>query len=161
MARAGLDAAQIRLRPAAKNECMNILLAVDGSEYSRKTASWLAANVSLLSMKPKITVLNAHAPIPVGAAPAVGKKAVERYYREECEAALAPSRAVLERAGVEHEVAWEVGEPAKAIVDAAGKHKANLIVMGSHGEGSLAGLLLGSVVTKVLARCKVPVLVVR
>jgi hypothetical protein len=51
---------------------MNILLAVDGSEYSQKTATWLAANVPLLAAKPKITVLNAHAPIPVGAAPAVG-----------------------------------------------------------------------------------------
>jgi len=140
---------------------MNILLAVDGSEYSRKTASWLAANISLLSTKPRITVLNAHAAIPVGAAPAVGKSAVERYYREECEAALARACAILKRAGIEHDAEWQVGDPAKTIVDLARKHKANLIVMGSHGEGSLAGLLLGSVVTKVLARCKTPVLVVR
>jgi nucleotide-binding universal stress UspA family protein len=140
---------------------MNILLAVDGSEYSRKTASWLATHVSLLSSKPKITVLNAHPAIPVRAAPAVGKNAVERYYREECETALAPACAILKRGGVEHEALWQVGDPAKTIVDIARKRKANLIVMGSHGEGSLAGLLLGSVVTKVLARCKVPVLVVR
>jgi nucleotide-binding universal stress UspA family protein len=36
-----------------------------------------------------------------------------------------------------------------------------MIVMGSHGHGALSGLVLGSVVTKVLAACKVPVLVVR
>ena len=141
---------------------MNILLAVDGSPYSRKTATWLAAHLSLLSQKPKLTVLNAHPPIPVGTAPAVvGKNAIERYYREECEAALAEACAILKRQGVEHEAVWDVGDPAATIVDFARKRKANLIVMGSHGEGALAGLLLGSVVTKVLARCKVPVLVVR
>jgi len=34
-------------------------------------------------------------------------------------------------------------------------------VMGSHGHGALANLTLGSVSTKVLARCGVPVLLVR
>ena len=37
----------------------------------------------------------------------------------------------------------------------------DLVVMGSHGHGELAGLVMGSVVTRVLARCKVPVLLVR
>jgi nucleotide-binding universal stress UspA family protein len=33
--------------------------------------------------------------------------------------------------------------------------------MGSHGRGALGNLVVGSVTTKVLASCKVPVLIVR
>jgi nucleotide-binding universal stress UspA family protein len=37
----------------------------------------------------------------------------------------------------------------------------DLIVMGSHGKGAISNLIMGSVATKVLAHCKVPVLLVR
>jgi nucleotide-binding universal stress UspA family protein len=36
-----------------------------------------------------------------------------------------------------------------------------MIVMGSHGHGALANVVLGSVTTKVLAIATVPVLIVR
>ena len=39
--------------------------------------------------------------------------------------------------------------------------EADLIVMGSHGHGSLTNLVMGSVATKVMAHCKTPVLLVR
>jgi nucleotide-binding universal stress UspA family protein len=141
---------------------VNILLAVDGSKYSRKAARYLAAHATMFRAGPRITVLNVHVPIPYGsAAGAVGKKAIERYHREECEAALAPARAILRRARIEHEATWIVGDPAAEIARLARKTGAGLVVMGSHGEGALAGLVLGSVVSKVLARTRVPLLVVR
>ncbi|MDP4770616.1 MAG: universal stress protein, partial [Limnohabitans sp.] len=37
----------------------------------------------------------------------------------------------------------------------------DLVVMGSHGHGTLGNLVMGSVATQVLANCKVPVLLVR
>ena len=39
--------------------------------------------------------------------------------------------------------------------------KFDLVMMGSHGNGVLVNLVLGSVATKVLANCKTPVLLVR
>ena len=36
-----------------------------------------------------------------------------------------------------------------------------MIVMGSHGHGAFAGVVIGSVTTKVLATATVPVLVIR
>jgi nucleotide-binding universal stress UspA family protein len=49
----------------------------------------------------------------------------------------------------------------RAIVDAAGRHGCDLIVMASHGRKGLAGLLLGSETQRVLLHASVPVLVVR
>ena len=51
--------------------------------------------------------------------------------------------------------------PALAIIAAAKKNKCDLIVMGSHGRGGLASLLLGSETQKVLAHSNLPVLVAR
>lgn len=51
--------------------------------------------------------------------------------------------------------------PAKAILQAARKSHAGMIVMASHGRTGLEKLLLGSETQKVLAQSKLPVLVVR
>lgn len=141
---------------------MRILLAVDGSGFSRKAATWLATHISNLRGRQHVTVVNVHPPVPYrGASSVLGREAVERYHREECEASLRPAEAILSKAGLDYDAVWLVGDPAETVAELARKRKADVIVMGSHGEGALAGLLLGSVVTKVLARSKVPVLVVR
>ena len=54
----------------------------------------------------------------------------------------------------------EVGA-ASGIVQTAAAIGADLIVLGSHGRGGIARLMLGSVSTKVVAESKVPVLVTR
>lgn len=51
--------------------------------------------------------------------------------------------------------------PAEAIIAAAKKAKADVIVMASHGRKGIDKLLLGSETQKVLAHTKLPVLVVR
>jgi nucleotide-binding universal stress UspA family protein len=53
------------------------------------------------------------------------------------------------------------GDPARAILDAAAKHKCDLIVMGSHGRSGIKRLLMGSVAEKVVRRATCPVLVVK
>jgi nucleotide-binding universal stress UspA family protein len=55
----------------------------------------------------------------------------------------------------------EIGDDAaSAIVEAAQRHRCDLIVMGSRGRGRIAAALLGSQAQRVLATSKVPVLVV-
>ena len=51
--------------------------------------------------------------------------------------------------------------PWRAILGAARRHGCDLIVMGSHGRGGVAGELLGGQATQVLAHAKIPVLVCR
>ena len=51
--------------------------------------------------------------------------------------------------------------PYEQIINAAKRHKCDLIMMASHGRRGLSGLLLGSETSKVLTHSKIPVLVVR
>ena len=53
------------------------------------------------------------------------------------------------------------GMPAAAIVDYANEAHADIIVMGTHGRGALAHLLMGSVAERVVRTAKCPVLTVR
>ena len=50
---------------------------------------------------------------------------------------------------------------AQAIVRTAKKVRADLIIMASHGRGPVANLLLGSTTQKVLAACRIPLLIHR
>jgi nucleotide-binding universal stress UspA family protein len=53
------------------------------------------------------------------------------------------------------------GPAAEAIIDVANTRRSDVIVMGSRGLGTLAGLLLGSTCQKVVAHAHCPVLIVR
>jgi nucleotide-binding universal stress UspA family protein len=64
-------------------------------------------------------------------------------------------------AGVEHGVALGEGRPGQAILHEAETLPADLIVIGSQGQGALGDLLLGSVSQYVLHHARVPVCVVR
>lgn len=55
----------------------------------------------------------------------------------------------------------ETGQPVEYIVRQAEKMDADLIVVGSHGQGMLADVTMGSTSRRVLRRCSRPVLVVR
>ena len=63
--------------------------------------------------------------------------------------------------GVNVDSVVRIGAPATAIIDTAGAEKADLIVVGSHGESGATKLLIGSVAQKVLYWATTPVLVVR
>ena len=97
----------------------------------------------------------------VGAEAIDGKEAVERYYEEETNVVLARAGDVLSHEGVAFERVSRVGEPAQEIVRFAEEWKADLIAMGTRGQGALTAMLLGSVAQKVIATSPVPVLIVQ
>jgi len=141
---------------------MKILLAVDNSKFARRSAKFVAEHVSLLRAAPEVIVVNAHAKLPYTsrASAVLGSKAIESFYRDECEAALAIAGKELDKEGVAHESVWLVGDPATVILDFASERKVDLIVMGSRGRTDFSRLVMGSVSSKVLAASKVPVLLV-
>ena len=88
-------------------------------------------------------------------------KQLSSYYAEEAEKVLAPVSKFLLRHGIDAKSSWKVGHAGESISKLADGGKFDLLVMGSHGHGTLVNLVMGSVATQVLAHCKVPVLLVR
>lgn len=141
---------------------MKILIAVDGSSYTMKAIKHVVAHLDWFQGESELHLLHVKLPIPPGRARAVlGGDAINNYYREDSEAALAPAEKLLKKQNIAYHAAWRVGEIAEEIRAYAKKNKIDMIVMGSHGHSALQNLVMGSVATKVLAATTVPVLLVR
>jgi nucleotide-binding universal stress UspA family protein len=140
---------------------MNILVAVDGSPYTKRMLGYLAAHDEWLGKSHQYTVLHTVPPVPPRAAAVLDKELVKTYYTDEAEKVFKPIRTFFKRQGLEATYTAKVGPAADTIAKAADDGKFDLLMMGSHGHGSLGNLVLGSVATKVLARSKTPVLLVR
>ncbi|GAB3499798.1 universal stress protein [Curvibacter fontanus] len=140
---------------------MKILLAVDGSEYTKKMLAYLTTHDSLFSADHSYTIFTAQPQLPPRARAAVGKEIVDKYHTEEAEKIVAPVSKFLARHGIEAKSQWKVGPAGETLAKVAESGKFDLIVMGSHGHGALGNLVMGSVATQVLAHCGVPVLLVR
>lgn len=140
---------------------MKILLAVDGSDYTKKMLAYLTTHESLLNAGNSYTIFTAQPQLPPRARAAVGKEIVDKYHAEEAEKVLSPVSKFLARHGIDAKSQWKVGPAGETIAKTAQSGKYDLVVMGSHGHSALGNLVLGSVATQVLAHCTVPVLLVR
>lgn len=139
---------------------MKILLAVDGSPYTKKMLAYLTTH-ELFTQGNEYTVFTVQPVLPPRARAAVGKEIVDQYYSDEAEKILAPVSKFLLRHGIDAKSSWKTGHAGETIAKFADSGKFDLLIMGSHGHGTLVNLVMGSVATEVLAHCKVPVLLVR
>jgi nucleotide-binding universal stress UspA family protein len=140
---------------------MKILIAADGSPYTKRTLAYLAAHDEWLGNRHQYTVVHAVLEVPHRAAAFVGSEAVRKFHEEDAEAVFKPIRAFFEQQGIEANFVFLVGHAADQIARYAEDGKFDLIMMGSRGHGELLNLVLGSVANQVLARCSTPVLLVR
>ena len=69
---------------------MNILLAVDGSAYTKKMLAYLATHDDFLGSNHSYTVITVQAALPPRARAAVGKEVVDQYYADEGDKVLGP-----------------------------------------------------------------------
>ena len=145
----------------------HILIATDGSERAAKGVEHGVALASQLQAK--ATVLTVSEPINTGFDDALGWSAVATLLPDFQQAREEAARKVLDAATVQAQQAGVTPQllhvadryAAEAIVDTAERQGCDLIVMASHGRRALGRLLLGSQTSEVLARCGVPVLVIR
>jgi nucleotide-binding universal stress UspA family protein len=140
---------------------MKILIAVDGSDYTKHMLAYLAAHEEWFGAKHSYTVIHCVLAVPHRAAAFVGQKAVQEYYESDAELVFRPIRAFFAQNGLEATFVHTVGRVGESIAQLAEEGKFELVVMGSHGHGEVLNMVLGSVATKVLAKCSVPVLLVR
>lgn len=140
---------------------MKIVLAADGSSYTKKALAFLVTHEELAGSDGHVVVVNVQPPVPPRVKSMVGAAAVTDYHREEAEKVLRSIERFLQRHDISYTTRWTVGSPGQEIVKAAKKEKANLIMMGTHGHGILGRALLGSVAQNVLTDCEIPVLLVK
>ena len=140
---------------------MKILAAVDGSTYTKRMLAYLAAHDEWLGAQHDYTLLTAVNAVPPRAASVLDKATLKGYYDETAEKVFKPLRTFFEKQRIKAHFVSKVGPAAEVIADTATKGRYDLVIMGSHGHGTLANLVMGSVATKVLANCGTPVLLIR
>jgi nucleotide-binding universal stress UspA family protein len=140
---------------------MKILAAVDGSPYTKRMLGYLAAHDEWLGPQHDYTLVHAVAPVPPRAAAVLDRAVLKGHYEEEAEKVFKPIRAFFAKQGLKANFVAKIGPAADSVVAVAEKGKFDLLILGSHGHGTLTNLVMGSVATKVIARCDTPVLLIR
>ena len=140
---------------------MKIVLAADGSKYTKKALAFLVTHESMAGPEDEIFILNVQVTIPARVKRMLGSADVLAYQREEAQKVLDPIKRFLDRHALKHRSAWVAGNPAEEIVRAAQREGAHMLVMGTHGHGLLGRALMGSIAQRVIADCDIPVLLVK
>jgi nucleotide-binding universal stress UspA family protein len=140
---------------------MKILAAVDGSSYTKRMLAYLAVHDEWLGPQHAYTLLHVVPPVPPRAGAVLEKQLLQSYYDDESEKVFKPIRAFFSKQGLNASFVSKVGPAADTISALAKKGRYDLLVLGSHGHSSFVNLVLGSVATKVIARCDTPVLLIR
>jgi nucleotide-binding universal stress UspA family protein len=139
-----------------------ILVPMDGSESAMR-ALHLAVErvrdkpqgrVHLVTVRPPLRVYG-EIQVYVG-----DKKAAEMAAQHDRDV-LEPAEHVLRSSGVAFASSTAEGDTAEMIVECAKEVEAGEIVMGSRGLGRIAGLVMGSIATKVVHLTQIPVTLVK
>jgi nucleotide-binding universal stress UspA family protein len=142
-----------------------LLLASDGSDNSVRAAEF-AADMAAAAPTIKITAIvvndilekmKYYSPLR---SPVVLEE-VDVFFKEKTQDALDNTLEVFEKRGIKAEGVTKMGNPAQEIVDYAREEGFSHIVIGSRGMGSLKGIVLGSVSSKVIQLAECPVTVVK
>jgi nucleotide-binding universal stress UspA family protein len=140
---------------------MKILLAVDGSPYTKRMLAYIAAHAELLGPQNEYTAINVVPAVPPRVRGYIDRAALDEYYDGEARRVLEPVLAFARQNEWTLNAMHPVGHAPDVIAETATEGKYDLIVMGSHGHSAVGNLVLGSVATRVLAQCAIPVLLIR
>ncbi len=141
---------------------MKILLPVDGSDHTKHMLAWLTTHDELLGKGHQYTVLHVVPPIPPHAMEFLDPDFLRSYDQDQADAIFKPIQAFIAQHKLDARYIHKLGNAGDEIAsEAGGPYGYDLVVMGSHGRGALAGLVMGSAATRVLAACRTPVLLIR
>ena len=141
---------------------LKILIPVDGSASAVHATEKLIETIGWYKEPPEIDLLAVHLAVPryPNMGKVVGEGTLERYYRDESEEMLAPSKKALDAAGIRYTAHTRVGPIAESIVEQAKQSGSDMIFMGTRGMTALSNMVLGSVTTRVLHLAHIPVVLI-
>ncbi|WP_400164031.1 universal stress protein [Brevibacillus sp. TJ4] len=135
-----------------------VLIAVDGSEHARKAV--LCAIEASRGMDAEFTLMTV-VPSPYLYAGTFGAGWEDEATLEEWGySTLRPYEEIMQSHGLPYTRKVIIGDPAIEIRKTA-EAEADLLVLGHHGQGAVAGMVMGSVTFKLIHRAKLPLLVVK
>jgi nucleotide-binding universal stress UspA family protein len=140
---------------------VKLLVPIDGSDTSLRAVDALIAKLAAYRPPVETHLLNVQHALRKDVGQFVDHEEIRRYHQEEGANALAAARTRLDAQGIAHATHVFVGDdPAAVIVQFVKEQAIDEVIMGSHGRGELAQLLLGSVAREVLRGAGVPVTLV-
>lgn len=142
---------------------MRILVPVDESSQSARLIHFLLERETLLGTDPEIEFVNVQYSVPESLIRLFGLKEVKKYYEE---TGVNVFDELNRKTGFRAKLPQATervmyGDIVKMLAEEAEASKADLIVMGARGLNPVKGLLFGSVSNGLLARTRVPMLVLR
>lgn len=140
---------------------MKVLLAADGSKYTKKALAFLVTHESLVNSDDELFVLNVQIQVPARVRSMLGSTEIAAYHHEEGDKVLDPIKKFLDKHALNYRCSTVVGHPVEEILKAAAEEKSHLIVMGTRGHGLIGRALIGSIAQRVVSDCEIPVLLVK
>ena len=102
---------------------MKILLAADGSAYTKKALAFVVTHEEMAGGDGQLIVLNVQPPVPPRVKGMLGAAAIADYHREESDKVLKPIERFLARHDIRFTLKAAVGSPGQEIVRAAKRDK--------------------------------------
>lgn len=140
---------------------IKFLVPVDGSAYAERAVHHL---IKLVCDKEPVEIhlVNVRTPIDAWEVKRfLTDEEITKAQRSEGASDLKSAEALLDAAGLSYTPHIEVGPIAPTIARLATELSCDAIVMGTHGRGGLASLVLGSIATKVIHLVTIPVTLVK
>jgi len=141
---------------------MKILIAIDGSKSAQRAVKYAIVLAKHLAAPPHITLVTVHDDTGLRhLAKRLPKNGLEDYFRDLSDHDLKPTRKLLDKAGVPHDMVIKLGHVVEEILATANSEKFDLLVLGSKGRSGLSDLVLGSVAHRLIALARQPVVLVK
>lgn len=138
-----------------------ILVPTDASEYSRRALKMALEMARAIQAEVVLLHVSYTPQAYWGYTISYGITVTQEQLDQNGELALEATLAGIDSEQVVIHKIVESGHPVTMIVDQIKKDNIDLVIMGSHGYGAIAGSVLGSVSQRVLQRASCPVLIIK
>nr|XP_043624895.1 universal stress protein A-like protein [Erigeron canadensis] len=162
-----MEEADIGVTVTETNIKNKLMVAIDDSEFSDHALTWALKTLRSTIVDSELIIYTARIPVDIGYLYASSwgtAELIKKLKESEKKAAyelLEKAKRTCSDYGVTAEGITEIGDPKVAICNAVEKFNIQLLVIGSHGRGTVTRTILGSVSNYCIHHAKCPVLVVK